>query len=345
MTKYNNNDLNKISAFSQISYSTKSFDTFSIKQTLNAIKTGYLSTSKGLFTLGIKIKEARIAGKGSAAYNHIKTKQIPCVTWTSNFSSNRKKNGDFNFSGAIYFDVDEFKEGQTLEQAKADIITIPCVKAVWKSLSGKGLGGIIYSNGYELGYFHKLAELLSDKEYIIDVSVKDLESRLNVLSFDPNILQKDDSEVIVLNETSEPKKKISLLNTYKKPQSKNISLSKILLNNGSEAHRKAYAYASKELRYIEGQRNAFVTKYAGMTNQFGLPFSDMSDEIIKIHPDFDLKKAEDIYNRYSNQFGTLSLNDNNSNDNNDNKNSSNELVIKDSQRLIDIINKHYSGNH
>lgn len=344
MTKINNKIStvsvnNTISAFSQITYSTKSFDVFTIEDTLNAIKTGVLKTRNGVFALGSKTNQARNAGKGSAIYNTIKTKQIPCVTWASEFSSNRKKDGDFTFSGALFFDVDEFKEGQGLEQAKADIITIPCVKAVWKSLSGKGLGGIIYAEGYELGYFLKLAELLNDKGYQIDIAVKDLQTRLNVLSYDKDIIIKSDAEVTTLNEIVESKP--ASLSTYyinKSNSQSDAKLTNISLTNGSDAHRKAYTYATKTLRYIKGQRNAFITKYAGMTNQFGLSFADMSKEIIKVHPDFDLKRAEDIYKRYANQFGTLSTVNQPAI-----RLGSEKLVLKVTQRLSDILDESYLG--
>ena len=340
------NHTNTLSAFSSLSFSNKATHRLTIESALLAIKNGFLQTPNGLFNLAFKVNQARKAGKGSDVYTTNKTKHIPAISWAADFTGSRKKDGDFTFSGAIYFDVDEFLPNQTLQQAKEDIASIPCVKAVWKSLSGKGLGGIIYADGYDVGYFYKMQELLRDKKYIIDIAVKDLESRLNVLTYDADIIIKSDADVKVLTEVAErPSELASVSNNNIKNNNLKVTLnsrSHISLKDGSDAHRRAYAYASKGLRYIQGQRNAFIVKYAGMTNQFGLSFNDMSKEILTVHPDFDLNRAEDIYKRYNSQFGTLVIDSKPASLSNNNIE---KLNLKVTQYLGDILNQSYLGKY
>ena len=338
---------NTLSVFNSLSFSTKATYSLTINDALLAIKNGFLYTPQGVFNLSFKVNEARKAGKNTNTYTTNKTKHIPCVTWAADFAGNRKKDGDFKFSNAIYFDVDEFLPNQTLEQAKKDIASIPYVKAVWKSLSGKGLGGIIYADGYNVGYFYKIQELLRNKKYVLDIAVKDLESRLNVLSYDADIIIKSDADVQVLTETAErPKVESASVSNYNiKNNNLKVTLSSkshISLANGSDAHKRAYAYASKGLRYVQGQRNAFIVKYAGMTNQFGLSFNDMSKEILAIHPDFDLQRAEDIYKRYNHQFGTLTIENKPASLSTDNIN---KLNLKVTQYLGDILDQSYLGKY
>lgn len=290
---------NKISVFASLSTSKQKISDVSIQKALVSIKNGELNVNGTIIDLVALTENARSYGKGSDSYDRIKKYNTPCVTWGSEFSSDRNKDTGFTFSGALYFDVDTFAEGQTVEQAKQDVFAIPCVKAVWSSFSGKGLGGIIYSEGNGVEYFNKFVEILAEKGYTMDKAVKDTSSRLNVLSYDPTILIKNDKLVQVL---AEKVTTVVPYNNIKKVTTSNVAITV----DGSKAHRVAYKYTSRRFNYISGERAAFITTYAGLANQLGLDYNTMSNEITKLHPDFDLSRAADIYNRYSFQFGTKS---------------------------------------
>lgn len=288
---------NKISLFAKLSDSSNKVADISIQQALTAVKLGTLSVNGIEYDINDLTATARSFEKGSAAYKSHKVNRMPAVTWASAFSQGRNKEVGYDFSGAIYFDVDGIE--LDVEEVKKSIASIPCVKAVWASLSGKGIGGIFYAKSESVGHFRAFTAKLKALGLEGDKAVKDVTSRANVLAHDPKAIIKNEKDVIVLEEELE----LQYFSNSIRQSDKKI----VTTVSGSKAHKIAYTYTvGKGLSYVSGERCAFITTYVALMNQFGVDFNSMSTEIAKQHPDFDLDRAQDIYNRYGSQFGTKS---------------------------------------
>lgn len=284
--------LNQVSVFAKLSNSSTKAVDITIETALVAIKTGKL----GNFDLKATTTYARSLVKGSDSYKEFKKHSVPAVAWSSCFETGRNKTSGFEYSGAVYFDCDDV-EGD-IEEAKAIVATLPFVKAVWISISGKGLGAIAYSNENSVEYFNTVVAEVEKLGFATDKSVKDVASRINIFSFDPKVFVRADKDVVAVNVGTATEVRAKAVRTTT-PFCEGIKV------EGSEAFRTAYNYTTKKgLAYVSGERNAFITSFAGLANQLGLSFEEMSNEITKIHPDFDLSRAADIYDRYSYQFAS-----------------------------------------
>jgi len=310
MNKIHLKSQGRVSVFSNF-FQLKPAYNITISQALEAIRTGFLWNNdeyQGYTPVNNKVNKARAAGKKTNRTEYDKWKgSTECFTWSTKFKhhSYRKEDcGNREFSGAIYFDVDTFLEGQTLEQAKLDIMTIPCVKAVWKSLSGSGLGGIIYAEGNTLGYFLKVQELLKEKNYTIDVAAKDLSSRMNVCSYDVDVAIRADEDVILLTEPIEVIERTTTTNKATIASKSNTTLATESLVDVDSKCKMAFDIAESKFNYIQGQRNQYVVFFCGLTNSLGIAFEDMKEWILSKYSDFDTTKANNIYKRYASQFGS-----------------------------------------
>ena len=316
---------NKISLFAKLSDSSNKVADLSIQQALVAIKLGTLSISGREYDIKGLTETARSFEKGSATYKSHKVNHIPAVTWASAFAQGRNKEVGYTFSGAIYFDVDGIE--LDVEEAKVKIASIPCVKAVWASVSGKGIGGIFYAKSESAGHFRAFAAKLKELGFKGDDAVKDVTSRANVLAYDPNAIIKNEAAVEVLTEEVE----LQYFSRDIRQSDKKI----VTAVSGSKAHKIAYNYVVNQgISHIEGSHCAFVTRYAGLMNQFGVSFNDMSLELSREVGSFNTKRAADIYDRYSNQFGTKSTEPIAYRTAEKNRNS--ELVIEAGQTLSDL---------
>ena len=296
---------NKISLFAKLSDSSAKVADLSIQQALVAIKLGTLSFNGKEISLVELTDKARSYEKGSDAYKNHKKWNMPAVTWASQFVNGRGLTQPSQFSGAVYFDIDGIE--LDVEVAKKQIASIPCVKAVWASVSGKGIGGIFYAESNSVEHFRAFAAKLQAIGFECDKAVKDVTSRANILPYDPTVIIKSESNVEILTERVE----LQYFSNAIKTDKKNIVTETNRSNTveGSKAHRIAYTYTtSKGLTYTNGEKCAFITSYVALMNQFGVDFNSMSAEISKIHPDFDFQRSQDIYNRYSSQFATKSTN-------------------------------------
>jgi hypothetical protein len=100
---------------------------------LDQIKNGNIITD------GI-IEQARLHGKGSEEYEHIKKTQLLNFAFNFKFQKTVEEENIITSTGLLFLDVDQIKTDGELNLIKENIAKLPFVVACWKSLSGKGLG-------------------------------------------------------------------------------------------------------------------------------------------------------------------------------------------------------------
>jgi len=204
-------------------------------------------------------------------YDHIKSTAIPVVTWAAQFPTKRAKSvvKDTDLSSFIYFDIDDFSgKSPSLDEIKEIFKEFPFTKSVWKSFGGKGLGILVKFNGLTVANFKatwlNFTKNFGEKFNInFDSATKDV-TRVNVLSFDPNIyINKNCTEHPSCNDI--PK----LVTVTSKPMSKtmtNTSLNGLfdsLYNNP-----KMFNGDEQRLTY------SFYQTFFGKTNQLGVVFDE-----------------------------------------------------------------------
>lgn len=216
----------------------------------------------------------------------------PCVSWSGTFS--RRSNRDIiELSGLMYFDIDESVK-------KKEIIAIPEVIAVWESLSGKGLGFIIGTVGItKENFISTYNEFV--KKYDLPVDKLHDISRLNILSHDEDLLQKDG----VLFKAVDP------METEPVPSQKIISYKDFV---GTEykwydlCNRALELTLNKGLDYIVGMRTNFAVSYFTKTNFYGIPHEYALYWISQLYylDEERIKTSIYIYERYRKDFNQIS---------------------------------------
>ena len=104
-------------------------------------------------------------------------------------------------SGYIYIDIDDFIDKPF--QDVWDILSddgLSFVKAVWRSFGGNGIGCLIKVDGLTVDNYkstwNSLYKLFNERfGFKLDAQTKDI-TRINVLSFDPDIFIKADANVV-----------------------------------------------------------------------------------------------------------------------------------------------------
>ena len=214
----------------------------------------------------------------------------PCVSWAGTFS--RRSNNDIiDLSGLMYFDIDESVK-------KEDVIAIPEVIAVWESLSGKGLGFIIGTVGVTRDNFISTYNHFTSQYDLPIDRLHDI-SRLNILSYDNNMLMKDG----VLFKAIDP--------VIETRQPKIISYKNLLGDEyqwESFCDRALSLTLNKGLDYMTGMRHNFVVSFFTKTNFYGVPYDYALYWINRLYylDDERIKTSLDIYERYRNNFNTIS---------------------------------------
>lgn len=134
-----------------------------------------------------KIKKLRTLEKGTKEFDTIKELQLPCVLW--NFTTNGKRRTEdiIQSTGYIYFDIDDNLDFKF----NPEYFT-----AHWRSVSNTGYGCIVKVSGVNSSNFKQafkhIAELLSIP---FDVKVNSI-SRVNILSYDPDIYYNEYAQTI-----------------------------------------------------------------------------------------------------------------------------------------------------
>ena len=180
----------------------------------------WLSEIKSGQSFGEKIKQARAAGKGSEEFEHIKTKELPCVTWNFHYDKYKEDQKILGSTGFLYFDIDKPGfDASCLDKSK--------VFSLFKSVSSKGWSVIVRADGITPENYSSAMRGIS-KELGID-SFNDFgavkKSQYTVLSFDPDIFI--NTECFVFKGENYPpeeiQKKVSLSsNTLHPPQGQGV---------------------------------------------------------------------------------------------------------------------------
>jgi hypothetical protein len=194
-------------------------------------------------------------------------------------------------SGYVYFDLDKYTDKQIISE-------IPEVKAVWYSLSGNGLGGLFKSDTTRQNYtstYNAFAE-----KYNLPVDKTSDISRFNILSFDEDIIVKDNPSVFP---TIEPELKTI------------ITYNGVIDNPKYESCRLAYEYCIKKRNYyIMGNIQNFYVMYFSVTNSFGVDIllalqylkqKRIEQKLSDSEDFFMYEKAQYLYSRFSNMFNSF----------------------------------------
>lgn len=126
-------------------------------------------------------------------YSNTKRYELPCANLCGSFNI-RLLSGINSFSDHLYFDVDDVNQ-----DTKEKIKNLNFVKSVWNSCSNKGLGILVKSKGLNKDNFASTYKYLFDrfKENNITVDYLADYTRLNILSYDPDIYINNESRVIL----------------------------------------------------------------------------------------------------------------------------------------------------
>lgn len=168
-----------------------------IKEVMEFIKSGQFKE---------EIETARSFGKGHPIFEMIKS-TTPTFTPNGTFNEIRKVDHLNGLSGLIYLDIDHPIDTEKLNG-------IPFIYSYWKSISGKGYGLLVKTEGLTINNFKTSWTYLND--YFLDIGIhidpntKDI-SRQCVISYDPDICI--NPEVIPLSIKDIPVKSILTSNS------------------------------------------------------------------------------------------------------------------------------------
>ena len=273
-------------------------------------------------------------------YDHIKSTKIQCVTWTTTYSNRRRKSDIESFSSYIYLDIDDFND-ISFEKVW-EILTdggLSFVKAVWRSFGGNGIGCLVKVKNVNVDNYKStwgaLAKLLKDKFSIkVDAQTKDV-TRINVLSYDPNIFIKPDEKVLPYYAVEPKQTKEVQMVDYKISDSAKefilFDLFQIFYTNEDSWNR-----SEDRLSY------GFYQKYFSYTNKYGLTQQEALGYLVKMKDKysylFKYREYSEVeyfcekqYSSYYDQHGKI------------------DVVIKDDlpleeQYIITSFYKQYTGN-
>ena len=225
--------------------------------------------------------------KNLSFYDKEKLK-LPSVTWGATFNPIRHQNNILQESGFIYFDIDNYSD-------KKYVSEIPETYAVWYSLSGNGLGGIIKSNCDRSNYSSTYKEF--GKKYNLPLDKTSDVTRLNIISYDTDIFVNKNSKVFEKVESESIVYEVT-------PYDNLHSLGCDIAFNST---------LKKNIKYEKGSRHFFVLHYGFLTNVFGIPLEVSLNYLyskgIFTQDDFDLET--DLFNVYKsnvNKFKTTKIN-------------------------------------
>lgn len=251
-------------------------------------------------------------------YSFIKSAKIPVVTWNACFDSKRTLKSITGLSGYMYMDVDQFDD-KTIDETY-NILTdngLNFVKAVWKSFGGTGLGFLVQVDGLSIENFKwnwvEFSKKFSELGIKIDKATKDA-TRTNVLSFDEDIFIRETCIPLVAIE-NQPENQITLKVDPLKDDLKKDIIEQTLSNLYYD--QQFYQESEDRLSY------RFYQILFSKLNQIGITidetFSFLQENSSAYPKVFGNKKynkyeilnfAKSQYDAYSNQFGTITVEQN-----------------------------------
>lgn len=147
------------------------------------------------FLLTDKFKEEignlRQHTKGSSEFAKIKS-SLPCATISGVFN-HRSIEGLVTHSTLLCLDIDNINDP---EGVKSELAQYPFIYYVGLSCSGKGLFAVvkIKNPSQHSEYYRAMVEFFKERDIILDKQCSDI-SRLRIVSYDPNPLFNEESEV------------------------------------------------------------------------------------------------------------------------------------------------------
>jgi hypothetical protein len=272
----------KISVFKNI-FRKLPIGTSGIDYVLNAIKDG-----------GTKNKVLLYRETNLKKHKHT----IPCVTWSGLFEK-RNVSNIITFSNFIYLDTDS----KPTDTIKDDIAREEYIKAVWDSVSSRGLG--ILSQSFDLNRenfkptFHNIKQKLENKFGIVIDPLSDY-TRVNIISYDTDIIVNDDVIPVAPSKPITIEKKPIVFSNF----------SEYIETNQTPVYEKcmfAYTVAYKNAgEYSEGRKHNFTVRYARFANNLGVSEQDALSFICNkvLFTNHSIKTLKDIYERYSHEHGS-----------------------------------------
>lgn len=218
----------------------------------NQIKTG--GSHKKL------VMDARLIGKGNPGYDKIKLK-IPKIQWNAVFKDKIANKNIESFTNYIYCDIDKLPE---IDEIKTYLKQFSFIRAIWKSVSGNGIGFIVNCDVVTRESFNQIYKSIGD--YIgvkLDPNANKI-TQGNVLSFDPDIYINYDSTLFDTSSLIENNINIKSKKTYQKPNTISINYFDRLniprTNSENLDYNNKVTYTSLLLKK-EREREAYVTLY------------------------------------------------------------------------------------
>lgn len=302
-------------------------------------------------------------------YTFIKSTKIWSFNWLLNLNRGEKRRlnslRDDAFSGYMYFDVDDIFIDLPIDEIKKLVFELDSVKAVWKSISNEGLGFLVKVDGLNTSnarptWSHcaiTFTDMVNEKIKIahpdlcfkynkavkdekikgaagvyfkIDPAVKDI-TRLNIISYDPEILIRDTNDVNPIQaiekeqyEQLHPQAKDVKLNTNRIRRDISDSVNKNALKTPSELEKMHLEFTFDNLynnkEKWSGNRLSYVfhRDFYAATNKLGIDLDVAFDFCVRKKADnpdlalFDYRDENDVYNgiasniyeQYEDQFGS-----------------------------------------
>jgi len=277
--------------------------TMSINEALEVIRTGELKIDGKVFR---DIKESQktlwTLSKGTQEYNDFKSLSFPAVTWSIETQGMRKTalEAGGTKSGYAYIDFDGLSEQEAESLKKRIIAYVPCVKAVWKSISGKGLGGII-KLASEDGEAHIRAFLTETAKTRnpADRAIIDVYTRINFLSYDPDVYVRPDSEVEAWDKVEEDAP--SKLKRAYGVGAVDISKFNITEQYALVCGKKSIVYASSRGEYNPPNHfHTFSFHYGVMMRNYGIGYDQAITVLHTLMPNF--AHDEDVTGAYAERY-------------------------------------------
>lgn len=221
--------------------------------------------------------------------DNLKKATLPVITWNGEFTR-RNTSGFIAPSGYLYFDIDTYVR-------PSQLLAVPEVSAAWKSVSGRGYGGLVRVENITKANFRctydEIHRRFKEKGIELD-PLRDL-ARGNFISYDENLIFRE-GEVVEALEPTEEIRKFNTSNILQEME--DFTKCSIAMN-----------YTSKKHQFVNGSRHRFTVSYFGACNQFGVPL-DYAYSFADNHlctSSSTWNKAVGIYRLYQNQHGTKQL--------------------------------------
>ena len=228
--------------------------------------------------------------------NLLKAK-LPSVLFTGKFKNRSDKSLEIHSSYVIL----DFDHIPNLEELKNEVYQEPFIRAVWISPSGDGLKALAKIKNPKKHREHYKSLLKYFEKYEVSADEKNInEARVAYESFDPFLLQKQETEVTDYTEVIEQK-------VY---QAKPIPITTVVTEEDKIYNNLKKWIGNKGELFVEGNRNNFLMKLAAACNRTGIDRDTTMGFLASdfLHgTEFSVKELQSIiksvYENYAHQHG------------------------------------------